>query len=410
MFNRPPCVQQAATDAHRASGRASSVWLTGSDAPEKPDLNIGFIPLTDCAPLVVAVMQQFDKKYGLNITLRKEASWAGVRDKLMNGELDAAHVLYGLVYGLQMGIGGPVHDMAVLMTLNQNGQGITLSRQWLEAGVRDGESLARQIRQQPKTYCFAQTFPTGTHAMWLYYWLASLGVNPLAEVNTVVIPPPEMTDNLRAGHMHGFCAGDPWHARAIQEQVGFTVATSQDIWPDHPDKVLGTTQAFVQRYPNTARALVMCMLDACRYIDTRANRAGLTSLMARPAFVNAPEADIAPRFLGDYDDGLGRQWYDPHHMKFFDDGRVNFPYLSDGMWFLTQHRRWGMLKTDPDYLAVASRVNQIDLYSEAANQLNIPVPTDPMRSSKLMDGQVWDGLDPQAYANRFVIRAGSSPG
>ncbi|WP_156802219.1 CmpA/NrtA family ABC transporter substrate-binding protein [Leeia oryzae] len=406
MFDRPPCMQQAAGDEAGGGNCSPMVWAHGSDAPEKPDLNIGFIPLTDCAPLIVAVMQQFDKKYGLNITLRKEASWAGVRDKLMSGELDAAHVLYGLVYGLQMGIGGPIHDMAVLMTLNQNGQGITLTRQLLEDGVRDGASLAQKIHERPKAYCFAQTFPTGTHAMWLYYWLASLGVNPLTEVNTVVIPPPEMTDNLRAGHMHGFCAGDPWHARAIHDKVGFTVATSQDIWPDHPDKVLGTTRAFVQQYPNTARALVMCMLDACRYIDSRASRAGLTSLMARPAFVNVPEADIAPRFMGDYDDGLGKQWHDPHHMKFFDEGRVNFPYLSDGMWFMTQHRRWGMLKTDPDYLAVATRVNQIGLYAEAASQLKVPVPADPMRSSRLMDGRVWDGRNPQDYAAGFEIRAG----
>src|SRR2546425_3845542 len=151
----------------------NAAWAAGSDAPEKTEVKIGFIPLTDCASVVMASVKEFDKKYGIKIIPSKEASWAAVRDKLVNGELDAAHVLYGLIYGVQMGIGGPKKDMSVLMTLNNNGQAITLSSQLKEKGAIDGAKLKALIDREKREYTFAQTFPTGTHAMWIYYWLAA---------------------------------------------------------------------------------------------------------------------------------------------------------------------------------------------------------------------------------------------
>lgn len=385
-------------------GVRSSAWSAGKDAPEKTEVKIGFIPLTDCAPIVVAAEMGFDRKYGIKITPSKEASWAAIRDKTLAGELDAAHVLYGLIYGVQLGIGGLQKDMSVLMTLNHNGQGITLSSQMKEKGVSDGSTLKRLIASESRNFTFAQTFPTGTHAMWLYYWLAANGINPMQDIKTIVVPPPQMVANMRLGNMDGYCAGEPWNARAIYDKVGFTVATSQDIWVDHPEKVLGTTAEFVQNHPNTARAMIMAVLDACRYIDASANRAQVVKLISERPYVNAPKEVIEGRFLGHYDNGNGKQWEDPNHMKFFDDGKVNFPYLSDGMWFLTQHKRWGLLNSDPDYLAVATKVNQIELYTQAASHLKIAVPKNPMRSSKLMDGSVWDGSDPKAYAASFKIK------
>lgn len=386
-------------------GIRNSAWAAGSDKLEKTEVKIGFIPLTDCAPIVVASQMGFDKKYGIKITPSKEASWAGVRDKVVNGELDAAHILYGMVYGVQLGIGGQQKDMAVLMALNNNGQGITLSNQIKDKGAVDGPTLKRLIDNENRDYTFAQTFPTGTHAMWLYYWLATYGINPINDVKTIVVPPPQMVANMRVGNMDGFCVGEPWNARAIFDKIGFSVATSQDIWVDHPEKVLGTTAEFVQKNPNTARAMLMAVLDACRYIDAAANRAQVAKLISGKSYVNAPEEVIEGRFLGHYDNGHGKKWEDPNYMKFFNDGKVNFPYLSDGMWFMTQHKRWGLLKTDPDYLAVAKKVNRIDLYTEAASQLKIAVPKDPMRSSKLIDGVVWDGKDPKAYAAGFKVKA-----
>ena len=187
--------------------------------------------------------------------------------------------------------------------------------------------------------------------------------------------------------------------------VSFSVASSQDIWPDHPEKILGATAEFVEQNPNTARALVMALLDAAKFIDAQANRAKVAEIIASPDYVDAPVEVIAGRFMGNYEDGLGKTWHDPNHMKFFNDGKVPFPYLSDGMWFLTQFKRWGLLKEDPDYLAIAKQINRIELYQQAASQLNVAVPADAMRSSKLMDGTVWDGKDAKGYAARFEAYA-----
>lgn len=384
-------------------GIRNAAWAAGSDAPEKTDIKIGFIPLTDCASVVVAASEGFDKKYGIKITPSKEASWASVRDKLVNGELDASHVLYGLIYGVHLGIGGPKKDMSVLMGLNHNGQAITLSNQLKEKGVTDGPSLKKLISTDKREYTFAQTFPTGTHAMEIYYWLATYGIDPFKDVKTIVVPPPQMVANMRVGNMDGFCVGEPWGARAIYDKIGFTVTATQEIWKDHPEKVLGTTTEFVKKYPNTTRAMMMAVLEASKFIDTTANRSKVAKLISDKAYVNAPEDVIEQRFLGHYDNGIGKKWEDPNYMKFYNDGYVNFPFLSDGMWFLTQHKRWGLLKDHVDYLAVAKQVNQLDLYKQAAEQVKVPVPKDPIRTAKLIDGTVWDGKDPKAYADGFKI-------
>src|SRR4051794_7787336 len=395
----------AAIVATMTPAMRASVWAAGSDAPEKKELKIGFIPLTDCASVVMAAAKGFDKKYGLTITPTKEASWAAVRDKLVNGEIDAAHVLYGLIYGVQMGLGGPKKDMAVLMNLNHNGQAITLSSQLKEKGATDGEKLAALISREKREYTFAQTFPTGTHAMWIYYWLAAYGINPMKDVKTITVPPPQMVANMRVGNMDGFCVGEPWGARAIADKIGFTALTTQALWKGHPEKVLGTTAEFVQKHPNTARAMTAAVLEAGKWIDASpANRKETAEVIGAKSYVNCETDVILGRFLGQYDNGIGRKWEDPDYMKFSNDGAVNFPYLSDGMWFMTQHRRWGLLKEDPDYLAVAKKVNQIEIYKQAAAATKTPLPKDVMRTSKLIDGVVWDGKDPKGYAAGFKLR------
>lgn len=395
----------AALVAGMSPALRSTVWAAGSDAPEKPEVRIGFIPLTDCASVVMANLKGFDKKYGLTIMPSKEASWAAVRDKLVNGELDASHVLYGLIYGVQMGIGGPKKDMAVLMSLNHNGQAITLSSQLKEKGAIDGEKLAALIAREKREYTFAQTFPTGTHAMWIYYWLAAHGINPMKDVKAITVPPPQMVANMRVGNMDGFCVGEPWGARAIADKIGFTATTTQALWKDHPEKVLGTTAEFIQKYPNTARAMTAAILEAGKWIDASpANRKETAEAIAQKSYVNTDADVILGRFLGQYDNGAGRTWTDPDYMKFSGDGAVNFPYLSDGMWFMTQHRRWGLLKEDPDYLAIAKKVNQTEIYKQAAAAAKVSLPKDVMRTSKLMDGVVWDGKDPVKYAGGFKVR------
>ena len=388
-------------------GVRSAAWAAGSDAPEKKEVRIGFIPLTDCSSVVMAAVEKFDEKYGIKIIPSKEASWAAVRDKLVNGELDAAHVLYGLIYGVHLGVGGPKKDMANLMTINNNGQGISLSAQMREKGAVDGPSLKKVVAASAAgTYTFAQTFPTGTHAMWLYYWLAANDINPFTDVKSIVVPPPQMIANCRVGNMHGFCVGEPWNQRGIVDKVSFSVASSQDVWVDHPEKILGTTAEWVSKHPNTARAMTAAVLEASRWIDASlANRRKTAETVAAKSYINTDMDVILGRMLGRYENGLGKTWDDKNYMKFFNDGAVNFPYLSDGMWFLTQHKRWGLLKTDPDYLAVAKAINRIDIYKQAAAAVGVALPKSDMRSHKLMDGVAWDGKDPAKYAASFKIKS-----
>jgi len=382
------------------------VHAQGSDAPEKKEVKIGFIPLTDCASVVMASVLGIDQKYGIKIIPTKEASWAGVRDKLANGELDCAHVLYGLVYGVHLGIGGPKKDMAVLMNLNNNGQAITLAKKLADKGAVDGPGLARLMASEKREYTFAQTFPTGTHAMWLYYWLAANGIHPMKDAKVITVPPPQMVANMRVGNMDGFCVGEPWNHRAIMDGIGVTAATTQQIWKDHPEKVLGTTAEFADKYPNTARAVTAAILEAGRWIDASlANKTRMAETIAAKSYVNTSVDAINQRILGRYQNGMGKTWDDPDHMKFYNEGMVNYPYLSDGMWFLTQHKRWGLLKEHPDYLGVAKSINRIELYKQAAAASKTPLPKSDMRSSKLIDGVVWDGTQPQKYADSFKIKA-----
>jgi nitrate/nitrite transport system substrate-binding protein len=406
LMTRRNVLQAAVATATVISPALRAVaYAQGSDAPEKKEVKIGFIPLTDCASVVMASVMGFDKKHGVTIIPSKEASWAGVRDKMVSGELDFAHALYGMVYGVHMGTSGPKKDMAVLMTLNNNGQAITLSKKLADKGAVDGASLAKMMAAEKREYTFAQTFPTGTHAMWLYYWMAANGINPMKDAKVITVPPPQMVANMRVGNMDGYCVGEPWNHRAIIDGVGVTAITTQDIWKDHPEKVLGTTAEFVKKNPNTARAVTAAILEAGKWIDASlGNKNKMAETIADKSYVNTSVDAINQRILGRYQNGMGKTWDDPNYMKFSGDGAVNFPYLSDGMWFLTQHKRWGLMKEHPDYLAMAKQVNQIDIYKQAATAAKVSVPASPMRSSKLMDGVVWDGKDPAKYADGFKIK------
>jgi nitrate/nitrite transport system substrate-binding protein len=380
-------------------------FAAGSDRPEKTVIRAGFMPLTDCASLVMASVLGLDDKYGIKLELSRQHSWSGMRDRLLQGEIDAAHVLYGLLYGVEMGIGTAPTRMAVLMNLSRNGQAITLSRALARQGVTDLGTLAAAMRKGDRRFTFAHTFPTGNHAMLLYYWLAAGGIDPVRDAQVVTVPPSQMAVNLAAGHMDGFCAGEPWSARAQLDGSGFTVATSQDIWRDHPGKALGTTAAFADAHPHACRSLIAAVLEAGRWLDASAqNRDAAAEVLSSPAYVHADRRAIAARLHGEYDNGLGRRWIDPAPLCFHADGDANFPYLSDGMWFMTQHRRWGLLRDDVDYAAVAARVNRVGLYREAAVLAGVPAPSNLMRRSVLMDGIVWDGTAPEAYLSSFPIR------
>ncbi|MGI4981747.1 MAG: CmpA/NrtA family ABC transporter substrate-binding protein [Janthinobacterium lividum] len=416
--------------ARVAPAARSAPHANGSDAPEKRVLRIGFVPLSDCAPLVLATELGLDRQHGIELELCRQPSWAAVRDKLLSGELDAAHTLSGLAIGVELGIGGPQHPMAVLMTLNQNGQAITLSRALAarlddpralnaserldggrDGGPEGGGALARALHAGAGAGAgfdgrpvFAHTFPTGSHAMWLYYWLAAQGIDPLRAVDSVVIPPPQMAASMGAGELDGFCAGEPWSAQAEASGAGVTVATTDAVWPDHPEKVVTTTRRFVRTHPHAARALVMTLLDACRRLDAPAGRRLAAGLLARPGWIDAPHALIAARLCGDYGGASGgarpSRWPALHvarPLRFFGDGEVNFPYVSDAVWFMTQYRRWGMLSASCDYAVTAASLCQTALYREAAGRLGVAAPAGDTRTSVLMDGRRWDGSAPREW-------------
>jgi nitrate/nitrite transport system substrate-binding protein len=392
--------------ASLSSAFRSTVYAQGSDAPEKKEVKIGFIPLTDCASIVMASVLGIDQKYGVKLVLSKEASWASVRDKLLSGENDMTHMLYGQAFGINLGIGGPKRDMNVLMTLNHNGQGFTLSKKLADKGAVDLAGLAKLMQSEKREYTFAQTFPTGTHAMWLNYWLASGGIDPIKDTKVITVPPPQMVANMRVGNMDGYCVGEPWNHRAIADGIGITPATTQDVWKDHPEKVLGVTAEFANKNPNTCRAVTAAIIEAGKWIDANLqNKNKMVETIADKSYVNTSVDVINQRILGRYQNGLGKTWDDPNHMKFFNDGVVNYPYLSDGMWFLTQHKRWGLLKDHPDYLAVAKAVNRTDIYKQAAAAAKVSIPKSDMRTCKMIDGVTWDGTNPAKYADGFKIKA-----
>jgi nitrate/nitrite transport system substrate-binding protein len=379
------------------------------DAPEVTKLKIGFIPLTDCASVVMAFELGLYKKYGLDVTVSKEASWAAVRDKLTIGDIQAAHILYGMPYASTLGIVGAEGQqkaMVIPMALNQNGQAITLANHLKKQGVKTAQDVKKLVDADKgkKTYTFAMTFPPGTHAMWMRYWLASGGVDPDNDIKLITIPPPQMVANMRIGNMDGFCVGEPWNARAIFDGIGFTAITTQQMWVNHPEKVLGMTQEFAEKSPKTVKAVLMAVIEASQYIDKIENRPKVAETIGKKEYVNAPFDVVLGRMQGKYVYGDGRTEQDANYMKFYRDGEVTFPWKSHGLWFLTQHRRWGFLKEPIDYKKVVDSVNRTDLYREAAKALGVPVPAEEYKKETLFDGIEFDPADPEGYVKKFAIK------
>jgi nitrate/nitrite transport system substrate-binding protein len=273
------------------------------------------------------------------------------------------------------------------MVLNRNGQAITLSPRLADL-IAAGRSVKDALATLGRPPVLAQTVPTGTHAMWLYYWLAANGVDPLRDVTSVVLPPPDMAAALASGELDGFCAGEPWHAVAESLGVGRPVAFTSEIWPDHPEKVLACRRDFATRYPNTARALVQTMLDACRWLDENPlHRASAAKWLAAPDAIGVAPELIAPRLVGDGERARPVAFFG----KNGNVNEVNYPRASDGAWFISQYRRWGLYGGDPrDDATIAAAINQTSLYRDAAAALGIAVPNDADdRIEQFCDGARW---------------------
>lgn len=402
----------------QTAGTAASVLLAGvpkawaggvyaDDSTETATVRFGIIALTDCAPIVMAHELGFFKKFGINSVISKEASWAVIRDKLSIGENQATHMLIGMPLASTMGLGGaPVRPMVVPWLLNRNGQAITLSNKLKQAGVKDPKALKPLVdkaKASGSPMAFAMTFPTGTHAMWMRYWLASGGIHPDKDISLITIPPPQMVANMKVDKMDGFCVGEPWNNRAIADGTGFTAVTTQQMWKDHPEKVCAFTEEFATKNPRTVKAVLKALHLASEHLDKMENRRAAAEIIARPTYINCPTDIILERLLGKYNFGDGRTLQDPNYM-IFSDRQCNVPQPIFATWFLTQFRRWGMVKTAPDYAGLSKKVMRPDIYLEAMKELGVAVKVAPLDKVTLVDSTM-DIVDPEKYARSFPVHS-----
>src|SRR5918994_2892259 len=288
-------------------GYVGGAWA--DDSPEVKNVRFGMIALTDCSPIVMAHELGFFKKFGIDSVVSKEASWAVIRDKLSLGENHATHMLIGMPLASTMGLAGsPVKPMVIPWLLNRNGQAITLNNKLKAVGAKTPaqiKPLAEKAKAAGDPLTFAMTFPPGTHAMWVRYWLASGGINPDRDINLITIPPAQMVANMKVDKMDGFCVGEPWNKRAIEDGIGFTAVTTQQLWKDHPEKVCAFTEEFAMKNPRSVKAALKALHLASVHLDTLPNRTAAAAVIARPTYINCPPEIILERLMGKYDYGDG---------------------------------------------------------------------------------------------------------
>ncbi|MDB6173121.1 MAG: nitrate/nitrite transporter substrate-binding protein [Chthoniobacteraceae bacterium] len=387
--------------------------LYASDAPETATMKFGIIALTDCSPIIIAHEKGLFKKYGIDSTVAKGANWAAIRDSLSTGDNQATHMLLGMPLASSMGLAGsPKKPMIAPWILNRNGQAITLKKELAGKVKEDPKALkayadAAKAAGTPMT--FAMTFPTGTHAMWMRYYLAAGGINPgdaqggNADISLITIPPPQMVANMKVGKMDGFCVGEPWNARAIADGSGYTAINTQNIWKDHPEKVCAFTAEFAEQNPKSVKAVLKALHEASLWLDKMENRAEQAKIVSAPTYINCPPDILLPRLQGKYDMGDGRKIKDPNYMIFSDRG-TNYPQPKFGKWWLTQFRRWGFVEGAPEYEKVAKQVLRADIYEEAMKEIGFKHGGLDDKPETFFDGKIFDPkADCEAYAKSFEV-------
>jgi nitrate/nitrite transport system substrate-binding protein len=379
---------------------------SAGDGPEVRDLRFGIIALTDCSPIVIAHEKGFFKKYGINSTINKGASWAAIRDALSNGDIQGTHMLTGMPIASTMGLGdAPKRPMVIPWMLNRNGQSITLKKE-LAGRVQGDPKALKPIVDEAKAkgtpMTFAMTFPPGTHAMWMRYWLAAGGIHPDKDVSLITIPPPQMVANMKVGKMDGYCVGEPWNARAVAEGIGFTGINTQDLWKDHPEKVCAFTAEFADKNPKTVKAVLKALHEASVWLDDMSNRPEQCELVSKANYINCPKELILPRMQGHYDFGDGRKSSDPNYM-IFSQRNCNYPQYKYAVWWLTQFRRWGMVSGTPDYEKIARQVMRPDIYEEAMKEMGYSHGGAEEKPETFFDGVTFDPKNAEGYATSFAV-------
>ncbi len=389
--------------------------------PEVKGAKIGFIALTDAAPLIIAAEKGLFAKHGMpDVEVLKQASWGATRDNLVLGGasngIDGAHILTPMPYLMHTGKvtqnNVPV-PMAILARLNLDSQGISVAREYAETGVQlDASKLKAAFEKKKaegKEIKAAMTFPGGTHDLWIRYWLAAGGIDPDKDVSTIVVPPPQMVANMKVGNMDVFCVGEPWNEQLVNQGIGFTACTTGELWKGHPEKALGMRADWVEKNPNATKALLMAVMEAQQWCDEMANKEEMSAILGKRQWFNVPPKDVLGRLKGNINYGNGHVLENTGlQMKFWQD-HASYPFRSHDSWFIAENIRWGKFAPDTDVKALVEKVNREDIWRAAAKDLGVAdLPASTSRGKEtFFDGKVFDPENPSAYLESLSIKAAS---
>lgn len=401
---------------------------------EKPNLTIGYVPVNDCAPFAVAWEKGFFRKYGLNVTLSREASWGTSRDGIIFGRLDASPVVCGAVTNARTGAEGARHaPLCAAMTIHRHGNALTMNRAMWNAGLRpwheyngDLEAFGRDFRGYfqkltPENRVWSVVLSSSIYEYFVRYLAAAAGVAPDEEFRITITPPPQMVVSMRIGSTQGYMVAEPWNTRAIagNEGVGFTFAQGREIWQGHPDRLLAVMESFIDENPKTYRSLVKAMIEACRYCGDPKNHEEVAQIISSRSFTGAKPKLTRPGIVGDYNyggfDGQKRLMNSPATTVFYDlpenlaaanHDHSTFLWRSQSIWLMTQAARWGQNKEFPKNAdELAKKAWRTDLYREIAAEMGINCPSeDDKIETAFIDQKTFDPSDPVGYLNSFEIR------
>jgi len=389
--------------------------------PEVKGAKLGFIALSDAGPLFVAKDKGLFAKYGMPDTdVQKQASWGTTRDNLVLGSegngIDGAHILTPMPYLISAGKvtqNNQPTPMYILARLNLDSQCISVANEYadLKLGVDASpfKAALEKKKASGKAVKAAMTFPGGTHDLWIRYWLAAGGIDPDKDIETIVVPPPQMVANMKVGTMDCFCVGEPWNLQLIHQNIGYTAITTGELWNKHPEKSFGMRAAFVDKYPKAAKALLMAVMEAQQWSDKAENKAELAAIMGKRQWMNCPVEDVLDRTAGKFDYGIPGKVVEnsPHIMKYWRDF-ASYPFQSHDLWFLTEDIRWGKYEANFDTKALIAKVNREDMWRDAAKTLGVAAAEIPASTSRgketFFDGKVFDPENPAAYLKSLAIK------
>ena len=403
---------------------AKSAFPSGAFAqaagPETKGTKLGYIALTDAAPLIIAKERGFFAKYGVpDMDIAKQASWGSMRDNIALGTasngVDGGHLLRPKTHlyttGKVIQNNQPV-PMYTLLSLNEDCQGISVSNEYKDLKIgKDSSPLKEAFARKKaagKELTAAMTFPGGTHDMWIRYWLAAGGIDPDKDIKVIVVPPPQMVANMKVGNMDLLCVGEPWNEQLVNQDIGYSAVTTSEIWQRHPEKALAMRADWVDANPRATQAILMAVMEAQQWCDKPENKQEMAEIIARRQWFNVPVGDIIGRLKGEVNYGLGRKVSDPAlAMKFWGkNGETSYPWKSLDTWFVTENIRWGKFEPTIDIKALVDKTNRADLWREAAKTLGlVNAPSGDSRGIEtFFDGVKFDPANPMAYLKDLKIK------